>query len=97
VSTLAEKKKCFPECDFFRCGNRAKTPRGNKAWCKWTDEECLVNCNYAICVRKRLLPKDVCGENLKRKTVETLPEEEIKPVVRLRGKTLRRIGDKELF
>jgi len=44
-----------------------------------------------------MLPGGVCGETIKRKTVEKPPDEVIAPTVKLRGKTLRRIGDIEVF
>jgi hypothetical protein len=43
------------------------------------------------------LPRGVCGETVKRKTVEKEPEEVLGQTVRLRGKTLRKIGDREIF
>jgi len=72
--------------------------RGNTAWCKWTEEECnIANCSYATCVKRRLLPNGICGETVKRRTVERMPEEELVPTVKLRGKALRKIGEKEIF
>lgn len=55
------------------------------------------NCTYAICAKRRLLPRGICGESVKRKTIEKQPDEVIGPTVKLRGKTLRRIGEKEIF
>jgi hypothetical protein len=67
-------------------------------WCRWTDEECEVaNCSYATCLKRRLLPRGVCGETVKRKTVEREPEETTIPTVKLKGKALRKIGEKEIF
>jgi len=43
-----------------------------------------------------LLPGGVCGETVKRKTTEIEPEE-LGPGVRLKGKALRKIGEKEIF
>jgi uncharacterized protein YdeI (BOF family) len=57
----------------------------------------VANCTYALCVKRRLLPKGVCGETVKRKTVEKAPEEIIGAAIKLRGKALRRIGERELF
>jgi hypothetical protein len=58
----------------------------------------VSNCMYALCVKRRLLPRGICGETVKRQTVDKAPEEEaIGEPIRLRGKTLRKIGDKELF
>jgi hypothetical protein len=55
------------------------------------------NCTYAICAKRRLLPRGICGESVKRKTIEKQPDEVIGPTVKLRGKTLRKIGEKEIF
>jgi len=72
--------------------------RGNTVWCRWTEEECQVaNCSYATCIKRRLLSKGICGETLKRKTTETEPEKTMIPTVKLRGKALRKLGEKEIF
>ena len=55
------------------------------------------NCTYAICGKRRLLPRGICGESIKRKTIEKQPDEVIGPTVKLKGKTLRKIGEKEIF
>jgi len=57
----------------------------------------IADCSYAICVKRRLLPKGVCGETIKRKTIEKQPEEVIGQAVKLRGRTFRKIGEKEIF
>jgi hypothetical protein len=44
-----------------------------------------------------LLPRGVCGETIKRKTVEKTPEEVVGPTIRLRGRALRKIKDREVF
>lgn len=63
-----------------------------------TDEPCNpVNCNYAMCTVRRLLPGGICGETLKRRTVEKGPEDEVMPTIRVRGKIFRKIGEKEIF
>lgn len=67
------------------------------AWCRWTDEPCdIANCNYAMCISRRLLPRGICGITIKRKTVERKIED-ITPAVRVRGKTFRKIGEREIF
>ncbi len=77
---------------------RAVIYQGNQIWCRWTDEECSVaNCSYATCVRRQLLPGGICGESVKRRTVDRRPEEDLIPAVKLKGKMLRRLGDKELY
>jgi len=95
---LGEVKYCSPKCNLFKCVKQAAIQRGAEVWCRWTDERCSVaNCNYATCVKRRLLPKGLCGETVKRKTTEKRMEEIIGTPVRLRGKTLRRVGEKEIF
>lgn len=96
--TLAEMKRCSPTCELFRCGKNANYSHGNTIWCRWTEDTCEVkNCSYATCIKRRLLPEGICGETVKRKTVETLPEETVRPAIRLKGKTMRKIGEKELY
>jgi hypothetical protein len=97
VSALSEVKHCFPSCEFFRCAKKAAVHRENKIWCTWTEEECDVsNCNYAMCMKRRLLPNGICGETVKRKTAEKGPEE-MEPPVKLRGKIVKKIGEEEIF
>jgi hypothetical protein len=50
-----------------------------------------------MCLKRRLLPRGICGETVKRKTVDKEPEEVVKPAVKLRGKILRKIGDREVY
>jgi hypothetical protein len=57
----------------------------------------VANCSYATCVKRRLLPGGICGETVKRKTVDREPEETLVSGVKLRGKTLRKVGEKEIF
>ncbi len=95
---LVQAKPCSPTCEFFRCAKKAAVHRQDGVWCRWTDDMCNVaNCTYAMCVKKRLLLRGICGETVKRKTTEKKPEEVIGPAIKLRGKALRRIGEKEIF
>ncbi|MCK4475000.1 hypothetical protein KAU30_04065 [Candidatus Bathyarchaeota archaeon] len=95
---MAQAKKCSPTCRFFRCAKNATVYRGDDVWCRLTDEQCdVANCVYAMCVKRRLLPGGICGETVKRKTVEKPPEEVVGPAIKLRGRALRKIGDKEIF
>jgi hypothetical protein len=51
-----------------------------------------------MCLKRRLLPKGVCGETVKRQTVEKdIDEDFLAESIRLRGKALRKLGDKEIF
>jgi hypothetical protein len=98
VHALAEVKACSPTCQSFRCGKEAAAYRGNAVWCKWTEEMCgVADCTYAMCMKRRLLPKGVCGETIRRKTVEKQPDEVTGPTVKLHGRALRKIGEKEIF
>jgi hypothetical protein len=95
---LAQTKNCSPTCQFFKCVKNSAFYRRDLVWCRWTDDACNVaNCTYALCVKRRLLPRGVCGETVKRKTVEKEPEEVMGESIKLRGKALRKIGDKEIF
>jgi len=92
---LAQVRTCSPTCNFFKCVENSITA-GNL--CKLTEEECTVsNCGYAICVKRRLLPRGICGETVRRQTVEKEPDEVIGPSVKLRGRALRKFGEKEIF
>jgi len=95
---LTETKKCSPRCNKFKCGKGLLAFHGKTPWCRWTDEPCNpVNCNYAVCVGRRLLPGGICGETLRRKTIDKSPEEVQIPSIKVRGKVFRKIGEKELF
>ncbi len=50
-----------------------------------------------MCVKRRLLPRGVCGETVKRQTVEKDPEDLIDEPVKLKGKALRKLGERELY
>jgi hypothetical protein len=51
-----------------------------------------------MCLKRRLLPQGVCGETVKRKTVEKdLDDDFLAESIKLRGKALRKLGDKEIY
>jgi hypothetical protein len=50
-----------------------------------------------MCYKRRLLPKGICGETVKRKTIERKPEDIPEQPIKLRGKALRRIRDDDFF
>jgi len=50
-----------------------------------------------MCYKRRLLPKGICGETVKRKTVEIKPENVPGRSVKLRVKALRRLRDDDFF
>jgi len=98
VHKLDEVKSCSPTCQSFKCAKNSNIYRRDGVWCSWTEEMCdIADCSYAICVKRRLLPKGICGETIKRKTVDKQPEEVIGPTVKLRGRTFRKVGEKEIF
>jgi hypothetical protein len=68
--------------------------------CRWTEEACNVaNCQYSMCVKRRLLPRGICGETVRRQTVEKGFEDDDvdEPAVKLKGKVLRKFGDKDFY
>jgi hypothetical protein len=44
-----------------------------------------------------MLPEGICGETVKRQTVEKDPEDLSDEPVRLKGKAFRKLGDRELY
>ena len=95
---LSQAKNCSPTCSSFKCVKNSVLYRQNTVWCRTTEEICKVeNCSYAMCYKRRLLPKGICGETVKRKTVEIKPENVPSPSVKLRVKALRRLRDDDFF
>jgi hypothetical protein len=56
---------------------------------------------YSMCVKRRLLPGAVCGETVKRKTVEKELDGDSDDFkgdsIRLKGKALRKLGDQDYY
>jgi hypothetical protein len=51
-----------------------------------------------MCLKRRLLPQGICGETVKRQTVEKdLDDDLLGESIRLKGKALRKLGDKEIY
>jgi hypothetical protein len=53
-----------------------------------------------MCFKRRLLPQGVCGETVKRQTVERDLEENDfynDSSVKLKGKALRKLGDQDFY
>ncbi len=95
VHMMAQVRICSPTCDFFKCVENSITA---ESLCRLTEEKCTVtNCGYAICVKRRLLPKGICGESVKRQTVEKELDDVVGPSVKLHGRALRKFGEKEIF
>ena len=99
VYLLAQSKACSPTCSSFKCGKGCALFRRDGVWCRETDEMCAVaGCTYSMCMKRRLLPKGICGETVRRKTVEhDLDDDVYDDSVKLKGKALRKLGDKDFF
>jgi hypothetical protein len=49
-------------------------------------------------MKRRLLPRGICGETVKRQTIEKdLDDDFFGETVKLKGKALRKLGDREIF
>jgi len=96
---MAQSKACSPTCNAFKCAKNSAFYRRDSVWCRWTEEMCKVSdCTYSMCVKRRLLPKGVCGETVRRQTVERDVEDDLyNDSVKLKGKALRKLGDKEIY
>jgi len=72
---------------------------GRSAWCDWTSDPCEPkSCSYAICFKRQLLDGGVCGFSIKRRTREdTGPEEVFREEIKVRGKLMRKVGEKRIF
>ena len=95
---MAQSKPCSPTCQAFKCGKNSVFYQRNAVWCRLTEEQCNVaNCTFSMCMKRRLLPKGICGETVKRVTVEKDFDDDINEPVRLKGKALRKLGDKDFY
>lgn len=92
---MAQTKACSPTCQSFKCGKNAAVYRRDPIWCRESEEPCSVaKCTYAMCMKRRFLPGAICGETVRRKTVEKdLEDDFLGDSVKLKGKTLRKLGD----
>lgn len=50
-----------------------------------------------MCMKRRMLPEGVCGETIKRKTVDKDVEDFFDDSVKLKGKALRKLGDQDFY
>ena len=95
---MAQAKACSPTCPSFKCGKNSAFFRRDGVQCSWTEELCNVaNCTYSMCMKRRLLPRGICGETVRRQTVEKDFEDDIDMPVTLKGKALRKFGERELY
>ena len=92
-------KKCFPQCQDFKCTKSALRYQGGNAWCDWTSEPCdPKSCNFALCYKRQLVDNGVCGMSIKRRTREDIEPEQF-PIdeVYVKGKVMRKLGDRKIF
>ncbi len=95
---MAQVKPCSANCPSFKCVKNATFYRRDMVWCREAEENCNVaGCTYAVCVKRRLLPRGICGETVKRVTVDKDLDELESDSVRLKGKAFRRVGERDLF
>ncbi|HLN44344.1 MAG TPA: hypothetical protein VK209_01415 [Candidatus Sulfotelmatobacter sp.] len=95
---MAQTKPCSATCPSFKCVKNAAFYRRNFVWCREAEENCNVaGCMYAVCVKRRLLPRGICGETVKRVTVDRDVDEVPVDSVRIKGKAFRKIGEKDIF
>jgi hypothetical protein len=95
---LAQAKACSPRCPAFKCAKNSAFYQRDGVQCRWTEELCnIVTCQYSMCAKRRLLPHGICGETVKRITVEKDFEDELDEPVRLKGKVFRKFGDREIY
>ena len=73
--------------------------QGRRGWCTLTNEPCdPAKCSYAMCYKRQLLDNGVCGLSIKRRTQEeTRPEDFFRDEIKVRGKLMRKIGEKRIF
>ena len=58
----------------------------------------IKKCTYAVCRIRQLLDDGICGKSLKRKTREdSRPEDFYDEVIRVKGKVMRKMGDRDIF
>ena len=72
---------------------------GKRLYCRWADDDCVgPSCNYAMCIRGKLLSGRVCGMYIRRKTDEGMGPEAIKvESIRLRGKLHQRLKEDDIL
>lgn len=95
---MAQSKACSPACQSFKCAKNSMLFRRDTIWCRETEEQCNVaKCTYSMCMKRRMLPEGICGETIKRKTVDKDVDDFPDESVRLKGKALRKLGDQAFF
>ncbi|MFH0897219.1 MAG: hypothetical protein V1850_04130 [Candidatus Bathyarchaeota archaeon] len=100
---MEKYSSCFPACESFKCGQLSLSSMDQRIYCRWADDDCVgPTCNYATCIRGRLLSNGVCGLSVKRKTNEEAGPEAIEvdniiSNIRLKGKLSRRFREDEII
>ncbi len=96
---MAQAKACSPMCQSFKCAKNALMFRRDSVWCRETEEQCNVaKCTYSMCFKRRLLPQGICGETVRRKTVEKeIDDDSYDDGLRLKGKALRKLGNQDYY
>ena len=95
---MSGAQKCDPTCRDFNCSRRNLRFRDGKPWCEWTSEPCdPKSCTYALCHRRQLLENGICGKTIKRRTRDDRgPEDFVEDEIRVRGKPMRRLKDRDI-
>lgn len=92
-----QQKICFPQCETFRCGQRAQVFKGKSVWCRFADDECdPKTCKYAQCIRGRLLTNGFCSLTIPTKTIELNVDEVEKPI-KVSKKLASKLKDIEFY
>jgi len=95
---LSQSKPCSPTCPAFKCVKNSVFYQRNGVWCRLTEEICTISkCTYSMCVKRHMLPSGICGETVRRKTVEKEPDELIDEPVKLKGKAFRKLGERDFY
>ena len=96
---MDRSKACYPNCSSFKCAQNNVFYRRDSIGCRLTEEKCdIANCTYSMCMKRRLLLGGVCGETIKRKTVEKdVDDDFLDESIKIKGKALRKLGDKEIY
>jgi len=101
---VAQSKPCSPTCQSFKCTKSAAIYRRDSVWCREAEEQCnIAKCTYSMCFKRRMLPGAICGETVRRQTVEhdiiedDYRESNNNASVKLKGKALRKLGDQDYY